>query len=689
MSSFGTFLLYFAHALCLWGVVVSFVSIYKKDLRALRSTERSLISLFVINSLSVSLLVISLLKDDFTIKYVYEYSRRAQPLIYKVSALWGGMEGSLLLWEFFLSLYCVVAIFFYRKKIFNLLPYISLIFFLVQGFFLFLLSFKTNPFSPLRDSAGSIVSSKMASLIDGNGMNPLLQNVYMAIHPPLLYLGFVGFTIPFAYMVSVLWVKERKPLYLVPLRYWTLFSWLTLGLGIIFGSYWAYLELGWGGYWGWDPVENASLIPWLTSTAFLHTLFLEKKRGLFKTSNYILAVVTFLLSIYATYLTRSGVLQSVHSFGKEEASFPFFLQLGNIFLGFMFLMLILGVTTAFHNYEALKTYVKIKSSFSREVMVLYGTLLFALFALLVFYGVSSPIFYRIFLGKEVHHGPEFYNPKVVPISLALLLVMSIAVIAPWVKGKFKEVKKDLMRSTIVGALTLFLGFLYLYNHKIWFLEVYQEKKILLYFLFLFFITGFFVTAVLLDYFNTVSGIKKRTSKIGSAFYRAILENPRRYGAYLVHFGIIIFCIGVAFSSVFQKSYSEILGEGEAFKADDTVFSLSKVDSDDFNQDIADVNQLRIWAEVDLFKDAKYIGTLFPMRVHYKNTLETNQPPSYEVAIRSTLLLDYYLILGGYDLVERKVSLTLYVNPFVAFLWLGGLIMFFGSILTFVPFRRAK
>jgi cytochrome c-type biogenesis protein CcmF len=687
MSDFGTFLLYFAHALCLWGIVVSVVAINKNDLRAFRSAERSLIALFVLNLFSVSVLIASFLKDDFTIKYVYEYSRRAQPLVYKISALWGGMEGSLLLWEFFLSLYCVAALYLFRKKIFSLLPFASLIFFIVQGFFLFLLSFKTNPFAPLADAEGNIVSLKMAALIDGIGMNPLLQNVYMAIHPPLLYLGFVGFTIPFAYLISVVFAKEKKPLYLIPLRHWTLFSWLALGMGIIFGSYWAYLELGWGGYWGWDPVENASLIPWLTATAFLHTLFLERKRGLFKTTNYILATLTFLLSIYATYLTRSGVLQSVHSFGSEGAGVPFFLQLGTIFLGFMLMIIILSSVAAFYRYEVIKSFGKIKSSFSREAMVLYGTLLFALFAFIVFYGVTSPIFYRIFIGRELHNGVDFYNPKAVPISLALLLVMSIAATAPWVKGTLKEVKKNLLFPMAVGALSLLAGFLYLYSKKMWFSEVSQEKKILFYFLLLFFIAGFFMAAAVSDYFRAVNRIKKKTNKAVASFFLAILENPKRYGAYLAHLGIIVFCIGVAFSSVFQKSYSEILSEGEAFKTDGTVFSFSKLESDDFNQDIRNINQLKIWAEVDLFKDSKYIGTLLPKRVHYKSTLETNQPPSYEVAIKSTLFQDYYIILGGFDLVARKASLTLYVNPFVAFLWLGGLLLLLGGVVAFLPLKR--
>ncbi|MCX7830340.1 MAG: cytochrome c biogenesis protein CcsA, partial [Acidobacteria bacterium] len=263
MRNLGIFSLYLAHALCLWGLVVSLIASLKKDLRYLESAKRSLFLIFVLNLISVASLIVAFVRDDFTIKYVFEYSRKAQPLIYKITALWGGMDGSLLLWEFILSFYCVVAIFFLRRKIYNLLSSSSFIFFLLQGFFLFLLTFKTNPFSLLIDADGNAVNMALLPLIDGNGLNPLLQNVYMAVHPPLLYLGFVGFAIPFSLILSVLWEKEKRTLYLLSVRDWIFYSWLSLGIGILFGSYWAYIELGGGGYWAWDPDENASLIPWL------------------------------------------------------------------------------------------------------------------------------------------------------------------------------------------------------------------------------------------------------------------------------------------------------------------------------------------------------------------------------------------------------------------------------------------
>ncbi len=688
MRIVGLYSLYFAHALALWGIVVSLIAVFKKDLRGLKSSERTLISIFILTTISVMSLLVAFLKDDFTIRYVYDYSRTTQPLIYKISALWGGMDGSLLFWEWLLSLYSILAIYLARKKIFNLIPFSSFIFFLVQGFFLFILTFKTNPFAPLLDPSGVAVSSQVASTIDGNGLNPLLQNLYMAIHPPLLYFGFVGLTIPFAYLLSALWEREKKPLYLVPLRYFSLYSWLTLGMGIVFGSYWAYLELGWGGYWAWDPVENASLMPFLTATAFLHSLFMEKKRGLFKSLNYFLVVATFVLSIYGTYLTRSGVLQSVHSFGQESSSVPWVFQLGNIFLFFMALIIILSLIIAFLRRDILKSKGEIESSLSKESMVLYGNILFIIFTFFVFFGVTSPIFYRIFYGKELHNGVEFYTPKAIPVTLLILLVMAIATVAPWGKGSKDNLKKNLIFPVIVGFFTAIAGFLVLYSNPFFFNSLSFKDKAIYYFLSLFAIAGFSATLIFQEFYRGIKRKFKKHSKILSLFV-FFTDNPGRYGGYTVHLGIVIFCIGVAFSTTFQQKFEESLNVKESFLADKVVFELEALDHDDFRTDINKVNELKIWASVNLFKGGKYLGTLIPERVHYKSTIERNEPPSYEVAIKSTLFKDYYLILSGFDTNEGSAILTLFVNPLVSWLWIGSFLILIGGIIAMLKVRRQK
>jgi cytochrome c-type biogenesis protein CcmF len=680
----GLYSLYFAHALAVWGVVVALITIFKNDSRALKSVERTVFSIFVLTSMAVAALLLAFIKDDFTIRYVYEYSRRAQPLIYKLSALWGGMDGSLLFWEWLLALYAWLAIRLGRAKIDRLVPFASLILFLAQGFFLFLMTFKTNPFTPLLDPSQNPVTGAMAAGIDGNGLNPLLQNFYMAIHPPLLYLGFVGFTIPFAFVLAVLWEKEVKPLWLPVVRYWSLYSWLTLGMGIIFGSYWAYIELGWGGYWAWDPVENASLMPWLTGTAFLHSLFMEKKRGMFKAWNVFLISATFILSIYGTYLTRSGILQSVHSFGQEDPSIPWYFQLGNIFLGFMGMILLVSIGLSILRNAVLKPGAELESPGSKESMVFYANILFSLFTVVVLYGVSSPIFYKIFTGNELHNGIEFYNPKAIPVTLALLLVMSIASVAPWRKGGFAALRKGLLVPSIIGIIGAICGTIFLYTQHDWWQVLCSSKKALFYFIVLFALSFFSLSVIAGEYIRGVLRIKAKTNNLVLSLFLPFRENPRRYGGYTVHMGIIVFCVGVAFSSMFQKNFQEELKSGEAFKAGGITFSLSRLDHDDLRTDLNKVNDLKIWADVDLFKNGKYLGTLSPMRVHYKNTMETGQPPAYEVAIRTSLFQDIYIVLSGFDTTENFAVIGVYINPLVAFLWLGGLIILLGGIIALLP-----
>jgi cytochrome c-type biogenesis protein CcmF len=680
----GLYSLYFAHALAIWGVVVALIALFKKDDRALKSAERTLCAMMALTSIAVIALVIAFIRDDFTIRYVYEYSRRAQPLIYKISALWGGMDGSLLFWEWLLALYAFLALHMNRKKIEKLVPFASLIFFLAQGFFLFLLSFKTNPFSQLLDPSQNPVTSRMALSIDGNGLNPLLQNLYMAIHPPLLYLGFVGFTIPFAFVLAVLWERETKPLWLPVVRYWSLYSWLTLGMGIIFGSYWAYIELGWGGYWAWDPVENASLMPWLTGTAFLHSLFMERKRGLFKAWNVFLISATFILSIYGTYLTRSGVLQSVHSFGQEDPSIPWFFQLGNIFLGFMAMIILVSLGLSFFRKDVLKPRAELESPASKESMVFYGNFLFSLFTAVVLYGVTSPIFYKIYTGRELHNGVEFYNPKAIPVTLMLLLVMSIASVAPWRKGGFSALKKGLLVPAVIGVLGAVAGTVYLYSQSDWWQILVSSKKALLYFVVLFALSFFSFSVIAGEYLRGVKRMRQKPNGVLPSLFMSFRENPRRYGGYTVHIGIILICVGVAFSSMFQKSYQEELKAGEAFKAGNISVSLARLDHDDLRADLNKINDIKIWAEVDLFKNDKYIGTLKPMRVNYKSTAETNEPPAYEVAIRTSLFQDIYIVLTGFDTNEGFAVLGVFINPLVAFIWLGGLVILLGGIIAIMP-----
>ncbi|MCX7830078.1 MAG: hypothetical protein N2445_03335 [Acidobacteria bacterium] len=386
-------------------------------------------------------------------------------------------------------------------------------------------------------------------------------------------------------------------------------------------------------------------------------------------------------------MTRSGVLQSVHSFGAEEKNVPIIWQIGNIFLAFMALIIALSIIMAFLRRGMLKPQKGIKSEISKESIIFDGVILVLLLASVVFYGVTSPIFYKIFLGKELHNGIDFYNPKAVPIALFILLIVPIANIATWEKGEAKNFFRKLIIPSLFGVLSILLGLLFLNYQSNWLEEVFKEKKILFYFLLLFFNIGFFLSISIGEYLKEARKAKQKATSAVEAMVLVFKEKKKKLGVSLIHFGIIVFCFGIAFSSFFQENYEEDIRVGESFKADGVVFSLARLTNDDFNQDIDKVNQIKIWAEIDLYKNSKYIGTLKPMRVHYKSTLERGQPPSYEVAIKSSLFKDYYIILGGFDLIENRASLTLHVNTFVSFLWLGGFIILIGGILALVYEKR--
>ncbi|HNQ77640.1 MAG TPA: cytochrome c-type biogenesis CcmF C-terminal domain-containing protein [Acidobacteriota bacterium] len=684
MRLLGLYSLYFAHALALWGVVVAVLSVFRRDERALKSAERTAASILALTSVAALSLVIALVRDDFTIRYVYEYSRRAQPLIYKLTALWGGMDGSLLFWEWILSLYALLALKLGRAKMEKLIPFSSLVLFLIQGFFLFLLSFRTNPFDPMAGPDGSPLSRMLAATIDGSGLNPLLQNFYMAVHPPLLYLGLVAFAVPFALVLAVLFERDHGTSWMPVVRSWSLFSWITLGLGIIFGSYWAYIELGWGGYWAWDPVENASLLPWLTGTAFLHSLYMERKRGLFRKWSFFLVSATFILTIYGTYLTRSGVLQSVHSFGQEDPSIPWYMRLGTIFLFFMAMILFTTIDLFIARREFMKPRAELGSASGREGMVLYSLMLFSLFAAVVFYGVTSPIFYRMFTGVELFNGPEFYNAKAVPVTLMLLLVMALGTAAPWKKGGQGELKKALMLPALAGLVCAAAGTILLYSRREWWQVLSGSPKALFYFAALFALSAFSFSVIGGRFLRKVREEKARTGRTASSLASAL----RVSGGNIVHAGVIIFCIGVAFSSMFQQNFQEEVKIGESFKAGNITLTLSKLDHDDLDADISKVNDIRIRAIVDLSTDGRRFGTLVPMRVHYKNTISGGQPPAYEAAIRTSLFRDVYAVMSGFDIDKGTAVLTVFINPLVAFLWIGGLFIILGGFVAFLPRRGA-
>jgi len=689
MSALGNTALFAALGLAVWGAVVSLVTYRSGDRRYLESARRALFAVAGLTLLASGALVGAMVRNDFTLKYVWEYSRTTQPFIYKVSALWGGMSGSLLFWCMLLALFSALAVTLNRKNNERILPFTSFVLFACLVFFLVLLNFKVSPFEPLRDEAGRLLSTYAADAlarIEGNGLNPLLQNFYMAIHPPLLYIGLVGCAIPFAFILGALAHREGNAFWMRSARNWMLATWLALGMGIILGGYWAYIELGWGGYWAWDPVENASFMPWLTGTAFLHSFLMQSKRGIYRMWNVAFIVATFLLSIYGTYLTRSGILQSVHAFAQEDPTVPWYFKMGNIFLFFMGGMFLLSAALVWRRRALLTSDQALESAGSRESLVLYANLLFALFTFIVLFGVSSPIFYRMATGRELHHGPEFYNPRATPVALVILLAMGVASIAPWRRGGWAAYRKNLPLPLVSGASALAVSLAALFaSGPVAREDLAARPKEYFYLLLCISLSFFVATIILAEYGHAVRQALARASAArAKAFVAPFRENPRRYGGYVVHLGMVLIFLGVAFSSVFQTRYQETLKVGDAVSFGPYTVRMRSFDSQDMDRPLASVNEQRMWVNLEVFEGGRFVSLLQPMRVFYPSNPEQ---PTYEVAIRSTLMRDFYTLLAGYDTKAGTAVVGAFVNPMVAWIWVGTIVVLLGGLVALVPMKR--
>ncbi len=443
--------------------------------------------------------------------------------------------------------------------------------------------------------------------------------------------------------------------------------------------------MGWGGYWAWDPVENASFMPWLTGTAFLHSFLMQEKRGIYRFWNVSFIVTTFLLSIYGTFLTRSGILQSVHAFGQEDPSIPWYLRLGTIFLAFMGMMLVVSAVMVWRRRDLLKSGQKLESAGSRETLFLYGNLLLALFTFVVVFGVSSPIFYRMITHKELSHGPEYYNPRILPVALAILLVMGLASVAPWRRGGWENYKKQLGIPFLAALSALAASAFAFFSGGQLSMDDFRGRPLTYVYLFACVGLAFFVAGIILEeYVRTVKHASGRDMSLPKAMAAPFLENPRRYGGYLVHVGVVCLFLGIAFSSTFQTQYQESMRPGDEVRFGPYTVRMERLEHDDLNGDFAGVNEKRIWADLLVYRGEQLVAYLQPMRVFYASNPEQ---PTYEVAIHSRPMRDFYTLLAGYDLKDNSAIIGAFVNPMVAWLWLGGFFILVGGLTALVPMRR--
>ncbi len=609
----------------------------------INSAKNSLLATCGLFSLSVAILLYALITHNFQIEYVASYTNRDLPTAYLVSALWAGNNGSLLIWGWLLSVIATIMVLQKRTIAKELVPYAASIVMLTQTFFLILLLWVSNPFQKL-----AFVPP------DGMGLNPLLENPGMIIHPPILLAGYVGFTIPFAFAIAALLTRRLGDEWLITIRRWTLISWLLLGVGNLIGAWWAYVELGWGGYWAWDPVESAGLMPWLVATAFLHSIMMQRRRGILKNWNIVLIILTFSLTIFGTFLTRSGILSSVHTFA-DTAMGPFFLTfLGIILFGSLGLL--------YYRSEYLKSEAEMESLVSRESTFLLNNLLLVGAAFAIFLGTVFPLLSEAVRGVKITVGPPFFNQVNGPIFLAIILLTGVCTLIGWRRASIKNLIHNflwpLVGAVILGIILLLLGITELYA------------------LIGFPVCGFVLFTILYEWFRgTIARHRTRTENYLKAFIKLIGTNRPRYGGYIVHISILLIAAGVIGSSLYSAEIETTINPGESITINE--YTLNFEGTDFFETE----SKLVVASTFSVYNDGKFIGRITPEKYFHGNY----QPVS-EVAIRSTLTEDLYVILIDAN-ESGTTSFKVLVNPLVSWIWIGGVVFLIGGLIVFWPDRR--
>ena len=576
-----------------------------------------------------------------------EYSSRDTALIYTISGFWAGQEGSLLLWAWVLAIFASIATWQNRRRHPDLMPWVQAVLMVNQVFILFVLVFLSDPFAQLP-----------ATPPDGQGLNPLLENMGMFFHPTTLYLGYVGFTMPFAFAIAALVKSRLGDEWIRSTRRWTLVAWFFLTLGNLFGAQWAYVELGWGGYWGWDPVESASFMPWLVGTAYLHSVMVQQRRGMLKVWNLVLIIVTYSLVLFGTFLTRSGVLSSVHTFGQSG--------LGPFFLGFIGLTLAASIGLLVDRLPQLHSDHELDSFLSREASFLFNNLILVGAAFATFWGTIFPLVSEAVRGVKITVGPPFFNQVEGPIFLTLIALKGICPLIGWRKASRDNLIRNFLYP-LAGA-AAFAVVLFLLGVR----EVYALAA--------FGACAFVVATLLIEFYR---GVRARRATYGESVPRALLRliwhNKPRYGGYIVHLGVILIAAGVAGSSLFQAVADATLAPGESMQINQfTLINRGLVDYPTASRRV-------VAATVDVVSDGKLVGSLTPSKEFRPN----DENPASKVAIRTTLQEDLYVVLAGWDDKETTATFKVYINPLVVWLWIGGAVLLFGAAIAIWPDRREE
>jgi len=652
MTLLGTLALWLALLVGVWGALAGFVGGLKDRPDLARSARNAVFAMCGALLVAVASLEWALFQHDFNVEYVAAYTSRNLPIFYTWSALYAGQKGSLLFWATVLSAFGSLALVLTPRRHRELLPYVAGVVSVVAAFFIsVMLLGHANPFQRLPYTP-----------LDGSGLNPQLQNPGMVFHPPMLYLGYISITIPFAFAIAALLSKRLDTDWLVAIRKWTLLSWLFLSVGICLGMWWAYVELGWGGYWAWDPVENASLLPWLTMTAFLHSVMIQEKRGMLKKWNLALIIGSWLLSIFGTFITRSGVISSVHSFTQSSV--------GYFFLAFLLVSGVASFALYANRLPLLEAEARLESMVSREASFLFNNLLFIGIAFSVLWGTLFPILSELVQGVKITYGPATFNFVNIPLGLALLLLTGIGPLIAWRRASVPNLRRQFAVPATTG------GFMALVLLVAGMRDFYAVVAMGL---------GAFVAATIVQEFARGTGARRRQygEAYPLAFARLIARNRRRYGGYIVHAGIVI--LFVAFAGMAFKTETEATlrpGESASLRSPYgytytfTNLGLSQYDA---------LNRQVTAAAVEVRRDGRKIGLLNPeKRQHVDAFGRPTFQPSTEPGIMSLLREDLYVVMGGVVNGTEQAVFRFTINPLVWWVWYGGMIIALGGLIVMWP-----
>ncbi len=646
MASLGSFLLMAAFVAAAYAIAASVAGARRGSRRLVESGVGAFYLTAALMTAASTVIVRAFVTDDYSLKYVQRYSDRLQPFFYKLTSYWGGLDGSIMFWVFLLAVFGSLAVYVNRDRHRELVPYVVAIISAVEMFFLLMMLVHNNPFETYVVQAPE----------DGQGLNPLLQNMYMVVHPPSLYIGFVGMTIPYAFGMAALITGHLDDAWLRAVRRWTMVSWLFLTLGLTLGMIWAYEELGWGGYWAWDPVENAGLLPWFTASAFLHSVIVQERRGMLKVWNVSLVILTFFLTIFGTFMTRSGVVQSVHAFGEDRT-------LAWMFAVFMAVLLAFSFAWVVRRLPLLRPRYELESWLSREAAFVANNWILLVAALLVLFGTMFPTISEALTGNRLTVGPPFFNRWMAPLGLVLLALTGIAPLLAWRRSTPVNLR-DQFVWPVVFALAVSGTFVAL-GVRVW------SSGIC-------FALCAFVAATIVQEF--VRGAKVRRQATGTDLLTAaiglVARERRRYGGYIVHLGIVLMFLGFA---------------GEGFKVEEQLLlplgkeaTVHGVTLRNDGVKVTDDGQKQmVTGHLAISEGGRSLGVMQPARWFYRK--HENQPTT-EVAIRRSLAEDLYVIMPAYELTDQSVTLQVVINPLVNWIWAGFAILFIGTVIAMLPER---